>query len=151
MATKPNFHADLAVGQAGERELIALAAKHNVVLTQTDGRKGDLLDVDGNLWEVKSDGYDHDRTVNFFLEIMSDVDKGKLGGPAQALMNNCKYYAYFFVKNRIAYIFDTADLIEQMKRVNLGQQKQIRNVRWTTIGYATPRSLFKPLFVWKTK
>lgn len=149
--SRPNFKQDLAFGQQGERNFMALAFKHGVILHQTDGRHGDLRDKQGNVWEVKVDRYDHAKTSNLFLEMYSDVDKGKLGGPGQALLNDCLYFAYYFPNPGIAYIFLTKDLVEQMKQIDLGQPKYIQNTKWCSVGYAVNRSLLKPEFVWHSK
>lgn len=147
--SRPNFKLDLAKGQAAEQAFIKLAAKHDIKLTQTDGRKHDLIDQHGLKWEVKGDQYDHSATSNFFIEFYSDIDRGKLGGPAQALLNDCKYFVYFFALNGIAYVFDTKSLVEQLKSVDLGKPVQIQNSRWTTVGYKIARSKLKEEFIWK--
>lgn len=144
---KPNFAKDLAAGQAGERAFIKLAAASGLHLTQTDGRSGDLLDSDGNKWEVKADRYDHDATGNFFIELYSDYAKLKVGGPAQALANNCKYFVYYFSTNDIAYIFLTEDLVKQVEefiKTKNPKMTEVRNVRWITLGLKIPRSVLNP-------
>lgn len=147
--SRPNFKQDLAFGQQGERNFMALAYKQGVVLHQTDGRRGDLKDKQGHTWEVKVDRYDHAKTANFFLEMYSDIDRMKLGGPGQALLNDCLYFAYYFPNPGIAYVFNTKDLVEQMKQIDLGKPKYVQNSRWTTVGYAVPRTLLKWEFLWQ--
>lgn len=145
--TKPNFARDLKVGQNGERQFIELAKKYGLALTQTDGRKGDLLDEHGKLYELKTDSYDHSRTSNYFMELYSDVEAAKKGGPWQALENNCDYFVYFFSVNKIAYIFSTEDLVRQLDlylKLNSLPLVEIHNKAWTTVGVKVPRSALVP-------
>jgi hypothetical protein len=152
--TKPNFARDLKVGQAAELSFIKLAASHGIILTQTDGRKGDLVDIEGKLWECKGDQYDHNKTANFFIELFSDVEAAKKGGPWQALDNKCDYFVYFFSANKIAYIFSTEDLVRQVDHY-LSIEKppliEIRNRAWITVGAKVPRSALVPINVLQSK
>jgi hypothetical protein len=151
---KPNFKRDLAAGQAGEKAFIALAATHGIALTQTDGKSGDLLDADGNKWEIKADRYDHDATGNFFIELYSDYAKLKLGGPKQAQAHGCKYFVYYFSTNNIAYIFGTDDLVLQVEaymKVHNPKPVEIRNVRWVTLGVKVARASLKPQQILQSK
>ena len=143
------FHKSLQNGKKGELQFLELAKSCNWLLTQTDGRAGDFVTQSGEKVELKTDSYDHDSTGNLFIEFYSDIDKGKLGGPAQAQMHGCKYFVYFFSKNKIAYVFDVDDLCKQLLTIDLGKPKDIRNVRWTTRGYAVPRTLLKHVRVLK--
>lgn len=137
------FKKSLAAGQAGEKAILALWPE----LQPLDGREGDFVLPDGKKVELKTDSYSHDKTGNFFIEVYSDVDKGKVGGPAQADMHNCFYFAYFFPSHGICYVFETKKLLEQLKTVPLGRPVEIRNVRWTTVGHKVPRTLLTPVFV----
>lgn len=152
--SRPNFARDLKVGQAGERAFIKLAAQHGIDLLQTDGRSGDLVDSTGGIWELKTDSYDHEATANFFIELYSDVDKGKLGGPAQALANGCQYFVYYFSANNIAYIFHTENLCRQVDNyiaMNSPKHVEIRNRSWVTLGIKVPRSSLVPVRVLSKK
>lgn len=142
------------MGQQAELAFIALAAQHGIILTQTDGRKGDLIDSDDNTWECKGDQYDHDKTENFFIELYSDVDKGKPGGCYKALADGCKYFVYFFSKNNVAYVFETVDIcrqFEQYLQLNKPKPVEVPNKSWLTIGFKIPRSSLVPLSVLKKK
>lgn len=144
---KHNFVSSLRNGKAGEAALQALALTCNINLTQTDGRSGDFVDADGHKWEVKSDSYDAKKTSNFFIERYSNVSKGTNGGPYQALEHGCKYFVYFFPLNKLAYVFDTQDLVTQLEKVSLGKPIEIHNTRHTTIGFKVLRASLKPLYV----
>lgn len=139
--SKHYFHKSLQVGKSGEAAFLKLFPH----LVPTDGRSGDFIDEHGHKWEVKSDQYDHNRTQNFFIEVFSSIEKGTPGGPGQALLHGCKYFVYYFQKNNIAYVFDTQDLVEQLKNIDMGTPIEIRNIRWTTVGHKVPRRLLTPL------
>lgn len=146
-----NFKNSLAIGKAGEATFIALAAAVGIDLVGTDGRKGDTIGPGGHKWEIKTDSYDMLKTGNFFIETWSDLDNLKPGGPTQALLHDCKYFAYYFSLNKQAFVFDTADLCLQLQNVPLGRPRYIKNARWTTVGYAVPRSLLKHLYTIDSK
>lgn len=150
--SKPNFAHDLKQGQRGELAFIVLAAANGIDLTQTDGRAGDCVDKDGNIWEIKADQYNHDDTSNFFMELYSDVDAAKKGGPSQAVANGCRFYAYYFAKNDIAYIFDSIDLLRQLDNyLSLEKPRliEIHNRAWISCGVKVPRNSLIPLLVLK--
>lgn len=136
-----HFGKSLRAGQAGEAAFIKLAAKHDIVLTATDGRSGDALDADGNKWEIKSDSYDADKTANFFIERYSNVAKLTNGGPWQAAEHNCKYFVYYFTANNLAYVFETDVLLQTLEEIDMGKPVEVKNVRHCTIGYKVPRIL----------
>ncbi len=141
---RPHFHKDLARGKAGELAVQKLWPE----LVPTDGRSGDFVLPDGSKVEAKSDQYDHDKTVNFFFEHYSDINKGKLGGPFQALQHGCSYFVYYFGSHNIAYVFDLVDLLKQIEeyiKFYNPRPIEVHNVRWTTLGYAMNRKFFKPL------
>ncbi len=142
--SKPHFHKDLARGKAGELAVQKLWPE----LIPTDGRSGDFVLPNGDKVEVKSDSYNHDVTPNFFIELVSNVEKGKSGGPAQAAEHGCKYYCYYYSSHNIAYIFEVADLIKQVEdyvRMFNPKPVEVRNIRWTTIGLKVSRRALKPL------
>jgi hypothetical protein len=141
------FHKSLGAGKAGETAFLLLASKHGLELTQTDGRSGDFVDSTGHKYELKTDSYSHDKTENFFIETFSDVDKLKVGGPAQALAHGCKYYCYYFPSHQLVYVFDTANLLQQLSTLKMGPVKYIKNVRWTTTGFAVPRKSLSPITI----
>ena len=97
--------------------------------------------------ELKSDYYDIDKTENFFIEKYSDKNRNKYGGPWQALLNNNKYYIYFFVKNKILFIFDTQKLIDKLNNVIEDLEEiDIINQSWLTTGYKVKREVLKDIY-----
>jgi hypothetical protein len=141
---KPNFQKDLKRGQASEAHFLTLFTG----LKGTDGRKGDLLAPNGTKIELKTDFYDIKKTANYFMERYSSVETGSPGGPWQAQANNCTYFVYYYSISQTGFIFTTNELIAQLEP--LEQQKRIkaaevRNIRWTTVGYKVPRYLLEPI------
>lgn len=144
-----HFGSSLKVGKAGEAKFQLLAAKNGIVLEQTDGRAGDFIDEHGQLWEVKSDSYDMNKTSNFFIERYSNIDKGTNGGVWQAAEHHCEFFAYFFPQNGTAFVFKTKDLLKQLESSALGSPIEIRNVRHTTVGFKVNRNSLTPVMVLK--
>ncbi len=136
-----HFAKSLKAGKAGELAFIDLAAEHNIELIITDGRSGDAIDDDDNKWEIKTDSYDADKTANFFIERYSNVAKLSNGGPWQAAEHNCKYFAYYFPTNGLAYVFETDVLLKRLEEIDMGKPVEIKNARHCTIGFKVPRTL----------
>lgn len=145
------FHKSLAIGKAGEAIILKLAADNGFILTATDGRSGDAVDQHGDKFEFKTDSYDMHATGNLFLEWYSNVDKGTPGGPMQALLHDCRYFVYYFSKNKVAFVYDTKDLCDQLQKIDLGKPIYIKNIKWQTLGYKVPRAKLKELMIWSAK
>lgn len=144
--TKPNFANDLKSGQAGELAVQKLWPE----LELLHGHGADAKLPDGTLVEIKCDSYDHSKTENFFMEYIGSIESGKLGGPWKAEVDKCKYFIYYFSSHKIAYIFETAALLEQLNVYilhNTPKLVEIQNKRWVTVGYKIPRSALAPLRV----
>lgn len=138
-----NFQADLNRGQRGELDFLKLFTK----LVGTDGRKGDILAPDGKI-ELKTDFYPMTSTPNFFIERYSSVEVLSPGGPWQAKAHGCKYFVYYYTVDGYGYIFETDSLIKQLEKLeNNFKPVEVRNKKWTTIGYKVPRELLKPVAV----
>jgi len=128
------FHKSAKQGKIGEERVRALFGN----LIATDGRKGDLL-LNGQKVEVKTDFYEHKQGGNFFIERYSDVAKGKVGGPWQAKDHDCAYYLYYFMNSGVGYCFKLDSLLEQLVAIEPELKPiEVRNVRWTTVGYKVP-------------
>lgn len=142
-----HFHKDLAKGKAGEAAFAKLCPK----LSRTDGRAGDFSTPDGVVVELKTDSYSMQATANFFIERYSSVDVGSPGGPWQAAAHGCKYFVYFYSTEGVAFVFDVQELIGQLEPL-LGTLKpvEIRNHRWTTVGFKVPREWLRPLTIIRT-
>lgn len=138
-----NFQADLKRGQDGEKQFLALFTK----LVGTDGRRGDIVAPDGKI-ELKTDFYKLADTPNFFIERYSSVEVMSPGGPWQAKAHGCKYFVYYYAGDRQGYIFLTDDLVRELEVLEVaGRLKpvEVRNKKWTTVGYKVPRSLLTPV------
>ncbi len=103
------FTDDLSFGQEAEKQFSSLFP----ALVCTDGRKGDFRNSKGELVELKTDRYDHDRTLNFFMERYSfrDVD----GGPFQSRNNSVKWYVYRYAKAGQLYVFNVQALCNYLQ------------------------------------
>lgn len=140
-----NFQTDLKRGQAGERDFLALFTK----LVGTDGRKGDILAPDGKI-ELKTDFYPMTSTPNFFIERYSSVEVLSPGGPWQAKAHGCKYFVYYYTVDGYGYIFDTDALVAQLEAMEATAKlkpAEVRNRKWTTVGYKVRREQLQPLAV----
>jgi len=142
-----NFQADLKRGQQGEQDFLKLFTK----LVGTDGRKGDILAPDGKI-ELKTDFYPMSQTPNFFIERYSSIEVLSPGGPWQAKAHGCKYFVYYYTSDKQGFVFLVDDLIVQLEKVeNSLKPIQVRNKKWTTVGYKVPRDIVKPLFSFNGK
>lgn len=140
-----NFQADLKRGQQGELDFLQLFTK----LVGTDGRKGDIVAPDGKI-ELKTDFYPMTQTPNFFIERYSSVEVLSPGGPWQAKAHGCKYFVYYYTTAGYGYIFETEDLVQQLEKLETaGKLKptEVRNRKWTTVGYKVKREQLKPIAV----
>lgn len=138
MSRVHNFKKSLEAGKVGEEMLLNMWHRP---LKRLDGRRHDfqLLDLPQTL-ELKTDGYDWALTANFFIELWSDVDKKKPGGPWQAREHGSTYWVYLFKSHKYAYEFETAALAAWVDENWQNYQKiSILNASWTTVGIKVPR------------
>ncbi len=132
-----NFQQDLKRGQAGELQFLSLFTK----LEGTDGRKGDILAPNGKI-ELKTDFYPMAKTANFFIERYSSIEVGSPGGPFQALAAGCDWFVYYYTVDKMAFVFQTSDIVKQIELMESKLSPvNIRNRKWTTVGYKVPRNL----------
>jgi hypothetical protein len=141
---KPKFHADLARGHKGEAAFLARFPG----LMATDGKKGDLVAPDGSKIELKTDYYPMSKTVNYFIERFSSLETLSPGGPWQASKHGCDYFVYYYTVDKQGFVFKVADLVAQMEVLEKTLTPvEVKNVRWTTLGYKVPRKLLIPYAV----
>lgn len=141
-----NFQVDLKRGQQGERDFLGLYSR----LVATDGRKGDIIAPDGKI-ELKTDFYPMTQTPNFFIERYSSVEVLSPGGPWQAAAHGCKYFVYYYTVDKYGYVFEVDALLEQLQKLESSfKPVEVRNKKWTTIGYKVPRELLKPIAVFNS-
>ncbi len=116
-------------------------------LIKLDGRKADFVTPEGELLELKSDQYDMSKTANFFIELLSDLEKGKSGGPAQALTHGSVLWCYLYVKNRTMFTFQTKPLADWVHEHSYKySQICIPNRSWITVGIKVPRTDLQHLY-----
>jgi hypothetical protein len=138
-----NFNTDLQRGKLGEKEICKLFAG----LKLTDGKKGDFLLANGEKLELKTDFYDHSKTQNFFIERYSSISTLSPGGPWQAQAHGCDYFLYYFAAQRMGYLFRTNVLVSALDKLlqeTNYPQTEVRNRKWTTVGYRVPRADLVP-------
>lgn len=142
-----SFKNSLAKGKAGEALLLAAWPD----LEQLDGRRSDFRHkVTGETYELKSDQYDMAKTANFFIEIWSDVDARKHGGPIQAAYHGSQWWLYMFVQNKIIFTFEVIALANWVRNNGLKYKSiKIPNATWTTVGIKVPREDLQHLYTEK--
>lgn len=143
-----NFHKDLQAGKLGETAFANLF----IGLRSTDGRKGDFTTPDGAVVELKTDMYSMQKTGNFFMERFSSIEVGSPGGPWQAAAHGCEYFVYWYAADQVGFVWRTADLVKQLDAI-IGTLKpvEVRNKRWTTVGFKVPRTMLAPLATFNAK
>ena len=139
-----SFKKSLEIGKAGEAALQKLWPD----LVQLPGRHSDFfLQSTGETVEVKTDSYSMSATANFFIELMRDVERERIGGPAQSLIHGSSLWVYWFIKDKVAFIFETRDLVAWLKENHMKYpQRNIKNNGWTTVGILVPREDLKALY-----
>lgn len=146
----PNFKRDLETGKAGELAVQKLWPEIELL----NGKGADFKLPDGTLGEIKHDTYAHNKTENMFMEYLGSIESGKYGGVWKAELDECDWFVYYFSNPGIAYVFDVHDLLRQINTYILTQSPkliEIRNKRWTTVGYKIPRSALTPVRVLHSK
>lgn len=137
------FKTDLERGKAGE----ALFLTHFPQYEALNGYESDFRNKEtGDLAELKTDYYDMDKTPNFFIELWSDINTKRLGGPRQAKKHGSKYYYYLYINNMIIYEFNVEDLCAfiGLNEDNYSN-RYIHNESWCTEGLLVPREDLKHL------
>lgn len=141
-----NFKRSLEKGQKGEELLLKIWPG----LKRLDGRKHDfVIEETGETLELKADSYSIDRTQNFFIELVSNYQGFKVGGPAQALKNGTQYWVYMYAASSVYYVFETAKLVEELNKLLITEQLSpslIPNKNYTTIGVKVPRKLLAHIY-----
>ncbi len=131
------------MGQAGEE----LFHKHRPELQRTDGRRHDFICPDGTTLELKCDSYDMNKTSNFFIEVWSNYESGRPGGPLQAQNNGTTKWVYMFPKNMTYFEFNTNALVAWLETDGAAYDLiEIKNPRYTTMGIKAPRAVLAHLF-----
>jgi hypothetical protein len=143
MARKKTFDFDeqLKIGNRGEKLFLELYPK----VKKEDGRIYDFS-LDGKTIELKTDTYSMDDTPNFFMEHLSDVNTGRLGGPWRALEDKVDYFVYMFITQKQCFWFKPKPLVEYLDDyIKTVGYKTVKNKAWTSHGYTIDRELLKHL------
>lgn len=141
-----NFEKQKEQGQAGER---IFGEYSNNRWRRLDGYTADFEEVSTqNRMELKTDLYDMSKTPNFFMERWSNTAKQTDGGPWQALKNKCRYYTYFFVKNKTYFMFETKQLVAMLDSIVSSLKLiPVMNSTYITTGYKVNRTLLCSIMV----
>jgi len=141
--------------QGKEGENLLIKTYPNLFRLYEEGNEYDLdiIPTDKTL-EVKTEYYSivagHPRySPNFFMEIISDIQSGKLGGPYRAAKDGIDYFLSLFILDRAIFWFnDVPTLAQRVESLSSNfVVKNVMNEGWITQGYAMPRELFKDLFI----
>lgn len=132
-----DFQKQLKTGKTGEEEFHRLFPK----LKKLDGRKGDFELPNGKKLELKTDNYSPIKTSNFFMEVFSDFEKGKLGGPWQSQSHGSSIFVYKYSESDKCYWFVVDSLVKFLEE-NLTKYKHcsIMNKGWFGVGLLVPRT-----------
>lgn len=124
---KPDFKKDLEFAEKYES---AIADYYGAQLSSD--KRWDI-ELDGKTIELKIDRYFDSK--NFFIETISDIKSGKIGGPYRSQQDKIDEFWYVFVDNEdaIVYKWKTTDLIKQLEPLK-GWEINVSNRGWTTKG-----------------
>lgn len=146
-----SFKTQMGIGDLGEKDFLkyyaALGPKKSV-----DDLTTDFILGNGKRVELKSESRTLEETENFFIELYSDVDASKIGGPCKARQDNVNYFIYYFPKNKTFFWFNTIELCDKFNNLALSgkwQIKTIRNRGYYTNGFAMPRIEFNDILMKK--
>ncbi len=143
-----SFKSSLAKGQKGEELLLKVWPG----LTRLDGRKHDFVDAAGLTYELKTDSYTTEKTANFFIELVSNIQNMKVGGPKQALNNGTTFWIYMYPASNVLYVFNTQELVDEMNKLLVSEQlalSLIPNRGYSTVGVKVPRKLLAHIYTEK--
>ena len=142
---KHSFSKSLEVGKAGELAFMELWPG----LERLDGRTHDFFSPSsGKTIELKTDSYDMNKTANFFIELWSDLEQEKVGGPWQARKNATDLWIYYFRQNQTAFEFNVAELAEWTDKNHAAYKPvHIFNPSWVTAGIKVPREALAFLYI----
>lgn len=100
--------------------------------------------------ELKTDFYSMDKTENFYMEYISNGNKGTLGGPFRD--TSITYFVYYYYNNDVAYWFNTKELVDKIKLIcNKSQLVPVKNKYFTSYGFKVNRNLLNDIVIRKEK
>lgn len=146
--SKFDFSTQMVVGDRGEKDFADCYKQ--LAPQKSENPAWDFNLNTGATVELKTDDYSMKDTNNFFIETVSDVRTGKIGGPSRAFKDGVTFFVYYFIRNRTFFWFETAKLqpyIQSLMETHKFPVKTIQNKTWTTTGFAIPRSLLEPVLM----
>jgi hypothetical protein len=135
------FKNQLNVGDRGEKDFVESYKEFSP--EKSKDRAIDFHLNTGESVELKTDTYPMEKTLNFFMETLGNVNAGKLGGPFRARQDGVKYFIYYYLNDKQFFWFETVKLCEKLEEIISTKKhkiKSIKNKTWITHGYAIPRS-----------
>ena len=130
------FKKQLDVGAKGEDFFLDCYGNK---ASKSDGRKFDLF-FDGKSVELKTDTYPIEKTPNFFMEKLGNVESNKIGGPWRAADDGVDYFVYLFASNKTFYWFETKKLVKFLDEYTKGKRgRTVANRGYVTLGFLVPR------------
>lgn len=108
----------------------------------------DIVRGDGSTVEMKTEQY-HSRG-NIFIETVSNINTGAIGGPFRALRDGVDKYIHYFVKDKQFYCFTPEKLVARLHELDVFNKdkwdwKTIPNKGYNTVGVAIPIGLVSDL------
>lgn len=146
-----DFREQLAVGDMGEKDFKKAYQVLEPKKSQVD-LAYDFILKDKKRVELKTDSYPMDKSPNFFMETVSDIQSGKLGGPFRAYKDGIEYFVYYFIEDCTYFWFETKklhDALEALIASGKYQLKSIKNKGWTAEGYAIPREALRSVVLYE--
>lgn len=137
-----SFRKQLKLGHEGEDLFLSL----NPGLKKLDGKIADFETPDGMGIELKSDSYDMSRTPNFFMERISNVEKGTPGGPWQALDKKVPVFVYWYPKHQHAFWFNTDELVGALEEIGPMRKHRVLNMGYRSEGWLIPRYYLQQIY-----
>lgn len=130
-----NFAKDLKRGAVGEKIFHAIMPHLEAL-----GRTADFVcPYTRQTFEIKVDYTAH---PNFFFETMSDVEKGKLGGPWRSKAEKTTWFVYLFAATGTGYIISTRQLVKEIEKLQKTEKLRVvdvKNKSWITRGVLVPK------------
>lgn len=129
-----------------EKEKQFLEVCHITDLELADTRKYDFTNKAGLKVELKSDSYPMDKTPNFFIEVFSVYERGRLGGPYQSLMHGANTFVYCYWKSNTYFWFpDLLALCQRLHEMKL-ELTMVKNVGYSGAGAKIRREELQDLY-----
>lgn len=143
-----SFPKQLKFGKTGEK--LFCDYYHNEDAKLVECKEFDVY-INGNeRVELKTDSYSMDKTENMFIEKIGNTQTNKPGGPFLSVINDIKYFVYFYIQDKTFYWFRPRDLCDYIdKNIEKLKMHRIFNYGWSSIGYLVNRKDVEHLVIRK--